>query len=250
MPTRLVDVPGRHLSRRDAVLDRPRPGPRLFERDERHRRDRIRPVARFALVLEDRGDVFGKGRRLRGGCGGQRNDGQQSERGNDPAHLQLSFPRVSSRIDRRILAKNGGDRPANELFLLTSVYCVTYSMHHTVCGAQDMDPNLFDTLRLELRRGSLTLAVLAQLRSEHYGYTLRKALADLGLDIDEGTLYPLLRRLESPGAADQRMARGRRPQEALLQAVARRQADPQAAARRMERHQPVTRQDCVGTLWT
>ena len=60
-----------------------------------------------------------------------------------------------------------------------------------------MDPNLFDTLRLELRRGSLTLAVLAQLRSEHYGYSLRKALVDLGLDIDEGTLYPLLRRLES-----------------------------------------------------
>ena len=60
-----------------------------------------------------------------------------------------------------------------------------------------MDPNLFDTLRLELRRGSLTLAVLAQLRTEHYGYTLRKALADLGLDIDEGTLYPLLRRLET-----------------------------------------------------
>jgi PadR family transcriptional regulator PadR len=60
-----------------------------------------------------------------------------------------------------------------------------------------MDPNLFDTLRLELRRGSLTLAVLAQLRSENNGYTLRKALADLGLDIDEGTLYPLLRRLES-----------------------------------------------------
>lgn len=60
-----------------------------------------------------------------------------------------------------------------------------------------MDPNLFDTLRLELRRGSLTLAVLAQLRSEHYGYTLRKALGDLGLDIDEGTLYPLLRRLEA-----------------------------------------------------
>jgi PadR family transcriptional regulator, regulatory protein PadR len=60
-----------------------------------------------------------------------------------------------------------------------------------------MDPNLFDSLRLELRRGSLTLAVLAQLRSEHYGYTLRKALVDLGLDIDEGTLYPLLRRLEA-----------------------------------------------------
>jgi len=62
-----------------------------------------------------------------------------------------------------------------------------------------MDPALFDSLRLELRRGCLTVAVLAQLRSEHYGYTLRKALADLGLDIDEGTLYPLLRRLEAQG---------------------------------------------------
>lgn len=60
-----------------------------------------------------------------------------------------------------------------------------------------MHQTLFDSLRLELRRGSLTLAVLAQLRVEHYGYTLRKALAELGLDIDEGTLYPLLRRLES-----------------------------------------------------
>jgi len=58
---------------------------------------------------------------------------------------------------------------------------------------------LVENLRLELRRGSLVLAVLAQLRAEHYGYTLRKALAQRGMDIDEGTLYPLLRRLESQG---------------------------------------------------
>src|SRR5579862_4957463 len=58
---------------------------------------------------------------------------------------------------------------------------------------------MLDNLRLELRRGCLTIAVLAQLRTEHYGYALRKALADQGLDIDENTLYPLLRRLESQG---------------------------------------------------
>jgi PadR family transcriptional regulator, regulatory protein PadR len=58
---------------------------------------------------------------------------------------------------------------------------------------------LFENLRLELRRGCLSLAVLTQLRSERYGYTLRKALADDGLEIDESTLYPLLRRLESQG---------------------------------------------------
>jgi PadR family transcriptional regulator, regulatory protein PadR len=59
--------------------------------------------------------------------------------------------------------------------------------------------NLFENLRLELRRGCLTLAVLAQLREEHYGYTLRKDLDERGLEIDESTLYPLLRRLESQG---------------------------------------------------
>jgi PadR family transcriptional regulator PadR len=62
----------------------------------------------------------------------------------------------------------------------------------------DSDP-LFENLRLELRRGCLTLAVLAQLRREHYGYTLRKELAERGMEIDESTLYPLLRRLEAQG---------------------------------------------------
>lgn len=62
-----------------------------------------------------------------------------------------------------------------------------------------MDPTLFDNLRLELRRGCLVLAVLAALRTEQYGYTLRKLFAEQGLNVDEGTLYPLLRRLETQG---------------------------------------------------
>ena len=62
-----------------------------------------------------------------------------------------------------------------------------------------MAPDQFDSLRLELRRGCLVMAVLAQLRVEHYGYTLKKDLADQGMEIDEGTLYPLLRRLENQG---------------------------------------------------
>ncbi|MBV9150060.1 MAG: helix-turn-helix transcriptional regulator [Candidatus Eremiobacteraeota bacterium] len=62
-----------------------------------------------------------------------------------------------------------------------------------------MGSDAFENLRLELRRGALTLAVLAHLHTEHYGYTLRQALIDQGLEIDEGTLYPLLRRLESQG---------------------------------------------------
>ncbi|MBS1110410.1 MAG: Transcriptional regulator, PadR family [Anaeromyxobacteraceae bacterium] len=62
-----------------------------------------------------------------------------------------------------------------------------------------MGDDLFENLRMELRRGSVIVAVLAQLRSEHYGYALRKALEDQGLVVDEDTLYPLLRRLETQG---------------------------------------------------
>jgi PadR family transcriptional regulator PadR len=61
------------------------------------------------------------------------------------------------------------------------------------------DATLLNNLRLELRRGLLTVAVLAALRTEQYGYTLRKLLAQHALAVDEGTLYPLLRRLESQG---------------------------------------------------
>ena len=67
-------------------------------------------------------------------------------------------------------------------------------MHTNAAGS-----DVFDNLRLEHRRGCLVVAVLAQLYTEHYGYALRKSLEELGLAIDENTLYPLLRRLESQG---------------------------------------------------
>jgi DNA-binding PadR family transcriptional regulator len=54
-------------------------------------------------------------------------------------------------------------------------------------------------LELELRRGALVLAVLSRLREAQYGYSLRQALAQRGMPIEEGTLYPLLRRLEKQG---------------------------------------------------
>ena len=58
---------------------------------------------------------------------------------------------------------------------------------------------LSENLRIELRSGCLVLAALAQLRVERYGYSLRKALAEIGLEIEENTLYPMLRRLEKQG---------------------------------------------------
>lgn len=57
----------------------------------------------------------------------------------------------------------------------------------------------YDKLELELRRGVVVLATLSQLRTPRYGYALRQALAEQGLAIEEGTLYPLLRRLEAQG---------------------------------------------------
>src|SRR3974390_65665 len=59
--------------------------------------------------------------------------------------------------------------------------------------------DVLENLRSELRRGSLIVAVLAELAVEQYGYTLRKSLEEHGIAMDEGTLYPLLRRLESQG---------------------------------------------------
>jgi PadR family transcriptional regulator PadR len=66
-------------------------------------------------------------------------------------------------------------------------------------GTQSGTNEALENLRMELRRGCLVLAVLTALRSEQYGYTLRKELSEHGLEIDEGTLYPLLRRLETQG---------------------------------------------------
>lgn len=62
----------------------------------------------------------------------------------------------------------------------------------------DTDEHI-EQLRLELRRGIVVLAVLNLLVSASYGYNLIQRLASLGLDVEEGTLYPLLRRLEKQG---------------------------------------------------
>ena len=56
-----------------------------------------------------------------------------------------------------------------------------------------------NNLRLELRRGMVVLAVLSQMDTARYGYDLIRQLAEQGLDVEEGTLYPLLRRLEKQG---------------------------------------------------
>ena len=72
---------------------------------------------------------------------------------------------------------------------------------------------LVQNMILELRRGAIVLGVLSQLDEEQYGYSLLKRLSDNGLEVDQGTLYPLLRRLESQGLlqSDWRIADESRP---------------------------------------
>ena len=94
---------------------------------------------------------------------------------------QMTFPRIYSN------------------FPLTCKYCIPYTMRHRLCvgWCLAMSLDVLENLRLELRRGCLVLAVLVELRSEYHGYALGKALTESGINIDESTLYPLLRRLES-----------------------------------------------------
>lgn len=63
---------------------------------------------------------------------------------------------------------------------------------------------LAENLTQELRRGVLILAILRVLETERYGYALREQLAQQGLEVPEGTLYPLLRRLETQGLLESR----------------------------------------------
>ena len=62
---------------------------------------------------------------------------------------------------------------------------------------KDEYAELQNNLSQELRRGVLVLAVLSQLKEPKYGYALIDRLGEQGIEIEQGTLYPLLRRLES-----------------------------------------------------
>ena len=65
----------------------------------------------------------------------------------------------------------------------------------------DLDKILIN-LKQEMRRGSIVLAVLSHLETEQYGYSLIQLLSEKGFEIDQNTLYPLLRRLANQGLLD------------------------------------------------
>jgi DNA-binding PadR family transcriptional regulator len=91
----------------------------------------------------------------------------------------------------------------NSVLLFT--YCVLYSSAiHSIRVTANNYTMDFSRQRQEMRRGSLVLAVLAALKVEHYGYSLRKELNEMGLEIEEGTLYPMIRRLAEKGFLNSR----------------------------------------------
>lgn len=62
-----------------------------------------------------------------------------------------------------------------------------------------MDENILNNFLSELKRGTQTIAILKLLSDSQYGYSLLQSLQDRNINIEAGTLYPLLRRLESQG---------------------------------------------------
>ena len=79
--------------------------------------------------------------------------------------------------------------------LLTILCCIRYNdgMMNTKQNEE------FEKLQQELRRGVIVLAVMSQLHSEQYGYSLISSLNEKGFEVGQDTLYPLLRRLEQQG---------------------------------------------------
>jgi len=62
-----------------------------------------------------------------------------------------------------------------------------------------MDESILINMIVELRRGTQIISVLSQLEKNQYGYSLLQNLDSKGVKMEAGTLYPLLRRLESQG---------------------------------------------------
>ncbi len=104
---------------------------------------------------------------------------------------------------------------SNEFLITILANVVSGESEKAVCHTklQDEKEILFQNMLSELKRGLLSLAVLQLLDEEQYGYSLQKELSDYGFEVEQGTLYPLLRRLESQGwlTSDWRLAEETEP---------------------------------------
>ena len=104
-------------------------------------------------------------------------------------------------------------------------YCVMHTIRCRMGKPKNAADEAIDKLELELRRGAIVLACLSQLGTASYGYELQQRLAELGMEIEQGTLYPLLRRLQEQGLlAEEWSVEGSRPRKYYTLTDAGRQA--------------------------
>ena len=90
----------------------------------------------------------------------------------------------------------------NHAIFVLDILCIThYNLNHDINGKENVmeRTEVLSGLVLELRRGSIVLAVLSQLEQPMYGYHLVNVLSGSGVAVEVNTLYPLLRRLEGQG---------------------------------------------------
>lgn len=82
------------------------------------------------------------------------------------------------------------------IIIFTIVCCIQYNLiGGGILNSEEME-DLLNSLLLEIRRGTIVLSVLSQLKTQKYGYALVMLLEEKGIPVEAGTLYPLLRRLE------------------------------------------------------
>lgn len=122
----------------------------------------------------------------------------------NPNRIDLRY-----RVHKLELARNHPSKPAplnlfNYTILLKKLYyIIDNTVLHTLYYAQvvHMEANdlILENLIQELKRGSLVLSVLMATAQPVYGYALVASLQERGVDIEQNTLYPLLRRLENQG---------------------------------------------------
>jgi DNA-binding PadR family transcriptional regulator len=55
---------------------------------------------------------------------------------------------------------------------------------------------ILERFETEVKRGAIQVAIMCLLEKERYGYDIIRHLKDAGLPVEEGTLYPILRRLD------------------------------------------------------
>src|ERR1700712_2757703 len=77
-----------------------------------------------------------------------------------------------------------------------------YAQYLAINITRQRDEEAMEPIQIQLKKGVLDLCVLALLsRGDNYAYEIASRLAE-GIDMGEGTIYPLMRRMQTDGLVD------------------------------------------------